>query len=174
MHDMTSVENGHKDDGDKQVEIPKNGISTENSETANENTHSGSGDKNNNNTAAENTHSDNDDENLIDWDLNDDYTFDEVTNWLGPIPMLPRQATPVEENEEERPIIYYDEENFKYIEIFRSTRQMRWWDAEKGEYVPYYSQAIDDWLNKNDVYHSEDEEDGVEDELWDGEEIWNY
>ena len=199
---MIPVENVHKDDGDNHVEIPQTGISTENSNTANAKTHSGSDNENgtstenknaadekthsvsddekgtsteNNNTANENTHSDSDDEDLIDKDANDDYAFSEVTNWFGPAASNvaePGQNTEsAGEGEEERPIIYYDEETMKFIEVFRSTHKMRWWDPENQVYVEHFSQAIDDWLNRNEVYSSDD---GNDDDLVDGEAIWNY
>lgn len=68
------------------------------------------------------------------------------------------------DDEEERPFLFYEEDTMKFIEVFRSTHRMRWWDADNGKYVEYFSQAIEDTLNRNEPQESEDNKDVLKNE----------
>lgn len=73
------------------------------------------------------------------------------------------EQRPVNEDEE-MPMYFYDHDIEKLIEAFPSTRKMRWWDSEKGKYVAYFSQLIDDALDEEaaldriEGHESQDEE----------------
>ena len=63
------------------------------------------------------------------------------------------------EAEEEFPVHFYDSEIEKMVEAFRSTHKMRWWDSKTEKYVEYFSEVIEDMLNRMDRM---DEENGME------------
>lgn len=182
MNGMNFFEKFNNNDGDK-IENPQNKISTESSNAANENSYSGGGSRsendesrppaetnntNNTNTANNDTSSD-----LI--DFNDEDLMQRPNSGVNGEGVEAEEGEAEEgEIERERPIILYEADAQRFVEVFRSTHVVRWWDSENGVYVPVFSQAIDEWLDANPLYLSEDEMSDGDSEDEPRSPIWNY